>query len=418
MRIKRSAALLLAVLTALALSACGQAGESSGSMSVAPAQLTQEETALTELLGLGMENYRIFDYQVGGGVQSIQLTVYELVGTEWEPKVNAIRSASTDPKGRIALAFGRMTEGVRVSFQSENSYSVWVNVGFTLLSILITLFLIGKEENSAYKIAWIILILCLPLFGGLLYLFFGNKNPSKNMKRRLKNSHRAMAKGFRGGLRAIEDLRKLDGRAAGVSTYLKNASDYGLHKNTDVRYYPLGELLFEDLLEDLERAQYYIFMEYFIIEEGFMWDRILQILERKVSEGVDVRLIYDDMGCVSLLPKGYDKWMEQKGIRCMAFNRIVPFFAMVMNHRDHRKITVIDGHTAYTGGINLADEYINVKKRFGHWKDSGIRLEGEAVWNFTLMFLEMWNAYRKEDGSLEQFKPWLHHPEPFSGSED
>ncbi len=121
MRIKRSAALLLAVLTALALSACGQAGESSGSMSVAPAQLTQEETALTELLGLGMENYRIFDYQVGGGVQSIQLTVYELVGTEWEPKVNAIRSASTDPKGRIALAFGRMTEGVRVSFQSENS---------------------------------------------------------------------------------------------------------------------------------------------------------------------------------------------------------------------------------------------------------------------------------------------------------
>ncbi len=295
------------------------------------------------------------------------------------------------------------------------SYSVWVNVGFTLLSILITLFLIGKEENSAYKIAWIILILCLPLFGGLLYLFFGNKNPSKNMKRRLKNSHRAMAKGFRGGLRAIEDLRKLDGRAAGVSTYLKNASDYGLHKNTDVRYYPLGELLFEDLLEDLERAQYYIFMEYFIIEEGFMWDRILQILERKVSEGVDVRLIYDDMGCVSLLPKGYDKWMEQKGIRCMAFNRIVPFFAMVMNHRDHRKITVIDGHTAYTGGINLADEYINVKKRFGHWKDSGIRLEGEAVWNFTLMFLEMWNAYRKEDGSLEQFKPWLHHPEPFSG---
>ncbi|MCI8505389.1 MAG: cardiolipin synthase [Lachnospiraceae bacterium] len=294
------------------------------------------------------------------------------------------------------------------------SYSAWVNAGFTILSILITLFLIGKEENSAYKIAWIILILCLPLFGGLLYLSFGNKNPSQNMKRRLKNAHRSMAKGFRGGTEAIEELWKIDERAAGVSAYLKNASDYGLHKNTEVRYYPLGELLFEELLEDLERAEYYIFMEYFIIEEGVMWNRILEILERKVSQGVDVRLIYDDMGCVTLLPHSYNKQMEQKGIRCMAFNRIVPFFAMVMNHRDHRKITVIDGHTAYTGGVNLADEYINVKKRFGHWKDSGIRLEGEGVWNFTLMFLEMWNAYRKEDGSLDQFKPWLHHPKPFS----
>ncbi|MCI8464286.1 MAG: cardiolipin synthase [Lachnospiraceae bacterium] len=302
-----------------------------------------------------------------------------------------------------------------IFLQKLTSYSVGVNAAFTVLSILITLFLIGKEENSAYKIAWIILILCLPLFGGLLYLSFGNKNPSKNMKRRLKNAHRAMAKGFRGGQEVLEELRKIDQRAAGVSTYLKNASDYGLHKNTDVQYYPLGELLFQDLLEDLEQAKYYIFMEYFIIEEGLMWNRILEVLERKVSEGVDVRLIYDDMGCVSLLPKGYDKWMERKGIRCMAFNRIVPFFAMVMNHRDHRKITVIDGHTAYTGGINLADEYINVKKRFGHWKDSGIRLEGEGVWNFTLMFLEMWNAYRKEDGSLEQFKPRLHHPEPFYG---
>ncbi|MCI8549401.1 MAG: cardiolipin synthase [Lachnospiraceae bacterium] len=295
------------------------------------------------------------------------------------------------------------------------SYSVWINAGFTVLSVFITLFLIGKEENSAYKIAWIILILCLPLFGGLLYIFFGNKNPSKNMKRRLQNTHRKMAKEFRGAGRAIEELRSLDERAAGVSAYLKNASDYSLHKDTDTRYYPLGELMFQDMLEDLERAEYYIFMEYFIIEEGCMWDRILEILERKVSQGVDVRLIYDDMGCVTLLPKGYDKRLERKGIRCMAFNPVIPFFAMVMNHRDHRKITVIDGHTAYTGGVNLADEYINVKKRFGHWKDSGIRLEGEGVWNFTLMFLEMWNSYRKEDGSMEQFKPRIHHPEPFFG---
>ncbi|MCD2491013.1 cardiolipin synthase [Lacrimispora sp. NSJ-141] len=296
------------------------------------------------------------------------------------------------------------------------NYSVWINIAFSVLSVLIVLYIIGKDENSAYKIAWIILILCLPLFGGLLYLCFGNKNPSKKMRKRLELEHRRLEKEFQGDDMAIDEIRALDERASGVSTYLKNTSDYTIYKDTDSKYYPVGELMFKDMLEALEKAEYYIFMEYFIIEEGVMWNKILEILERKVSQGVDVRLIYDDMGCVALLPGSYAKILEKKGIKCMAFNPFVPFLSMVMNHRDHRKIMVIDGHTAFTGGINLSDEYINLKQRFGHWKDTGVRLVGEAVWNFTLMFLEMWNAYRKEDRSLEQYKTHVHHPKAFTGS--
>ena len=305
----------------------------------------------------------------------------------------------------IVLVFWRLT-----------SYSIWINASFRILSMFIVLYIIGKDENAAYKIAWIILILCLPLFGGLMYLFLGNKNPSKKMKKRLTLSHKRIEKEFQVEEEALDEMRSLDERVAGVSAYLKNVSDYRAYKNTDVTYYPLGELMFRDMLAALESAEYYIFLEFFIVEEGVMWNKVLEILERKVSQGVDVRMMYDDMGCVALLPGGYAKELEKRGIKCMAFNPVIPFFSMVMNHRDHRKILVVDGHTAFTGGINLADEYINLKKRFGHWKDTGIRLKGEAVWSFTLMFLEMWNAYRKEDKNLEQYRPRLHHPQPFSGS--
>ena len=155
-------------------------------------------------------------------------------------------------------------------------------------------------------------------------------------------------------------------------------------------------------------------MEYFIVEEGRMWNSILEILEEKARAGLDVRFLYDDLGTVSLLPPGYDRKLEAKGIRCMAFNPFIPLWSLVMNNRDHRKITVIDGHTAFSGGVNLADEYINEKERFGHWKDTGFMLKGEAVWNYTVMFLQMWNAFRRTDAGYDAFRPECFHPEPFS----
>ena len=156
-------------------------------------------------------------------------------------------------------------------------------------------------------------------------------------------------------------------------------------------------------------------MEYFIIEEGQMWDTILEILKEKAAEGVDVRVIYDDFGCLFLLPTGYDKKLEAMGIKCCVFNPFIPLLTLRMNNRDHRKICVIDGHTAFTGGINLADEYINAIDKHGHWKDTALIIKGEAVWSFTVMFLTMWDYLRKTNEDYEAYRPHVHHPEPFEG---
>lgn len=293
-------------------------------------------------------------------------------------------------------------------------YSRWVGTAFTVLSVLIVLYIIGKDDNSAYKIGWIVLIMALPLFGGLLYLFFGDKKPSRKMRRRLQRQHEF----YRGSLvRERKAPREPQGnpRAEGTLRYVEDMSDFPAYENTHVTYYPCGEEMFQDMLEALKSARHFIFLEYFIVAEGKMWRTILDILKEKAAQGVDVRMIYDDMGCVALLPGGYDAELEKQGIKCLAFNPVVPLLSLVMNNRDHRKILVIDGHTGFTGGINLADEYINQKVRFGYWKDTGVRLKGEGVWSFTEMFLEMWNAFRKEDEEIDQFRPHVHHPEPFGG---
>lgn len=295
------------------------------------------------------------------------------------------------------------------------SYSVFLNALFRVVSLVILLYLIRKDENSSYKIAWIILVMGIPLFGGILYLLIGNKKPGKRLAVRM-----AAVKAEMGGAMAqnqwiLKEIQAQDPSAAGNIRYIGEFGPYPVWKNTEVTYYPLGEEMFAAMLEDLRKAEHYIFLEYFIIQEGLMWDWILEILEQKAKEGVDVRLIYDDVGCVSLLPFHYADQMEKKGIRCLAFNRFIPVVSLVMNNRDHRKIMVIDGHTAYNGGINLADEYINKKVRFGHWKDTGVRLHGDAVFNFTLMFLEIWNSFRVPDLDYDVFRPHRWHKEPFEG---
>lgn len=293
------------------------------------------------------------------------------------------------------------------------SYSMFINLFFRIVSVGILLYLIRKDENSAYKIAWIILVMGIPLLGGVLYMMIGNKKPSKRLAVRMAFVKDEMKETMAQNRWLLKEIQDQDPAVAGNVRYIGEYGPYPVWKNTSVKYYPVGEEMFADMMEDLKKAKHYIFLEYFIIEEGIMWNSILGILEQKVKEGVDVRLIYDDVGCVSLLPFHYAEQMEKKGIKCIAFNRFVPFISLVMNNRDHRKIMVIDGHTAYNGGINLADEYINVKKRFGHWKDTGVRIHGDAVFNFTLMFLEVWNAFRVPELDYSVFRPHRWHPEPF-----
>lgn len=293
------------------------------------------------------------------------------------------------------------------------TYSTAISVLFTLVSILAVLWIINRGENPAYQMAWIIFILVFPLLGGLFYLLVGNKQPSKKMRLRLEAEQRRTQEVIRQEPLVLEEIGSLDSRTRGQFAYMSGTCGFPVYKNTQAKYYKLGDELFPELLLELKKAEHFIFMEYFIVEEGRMWNSILAILEEKAKAGLDVRFLYDDLGSVSLLPPGYDRQLEAKGIRCMAFNPFIPLWSLVMNNRDHRKITVIDGHTAFSGGVNLADEYINEKMRFGHWKDTGFMLKGEAVWNYTVMFLQMWNGFRKMDASYEAFRPTCYHPEPF-----
>lgn len=282
------------------------------------------------------------------------------------------------------------------------NYALWINLALTGLSIVMALRVVYKDDNPAYKVAWIALIGLFPLWGGMMYLLLGNKRPSKKLRTRIEQTER----------RHVQDLEqkegcigKLDARSAGLSQYVARYGPYPAWENTAAEYFPSGEAMFARMLEDLEKAERFIFLEYFIIGSGEMWDAIVEILKRKAAQGVDVRLIYDDFGCITGLPANFLVQMERCHIHCIPFNPVVPFLSMVMNHRDHRKILVIDGSVAYNGGVNLADEYINRKERFGYWKDTGLRLEGDAVWNCTVMFLNFWNAFRPSEIDYEAFRP-------------
>ncbi len=271
-----------------------------------------------------------------------------------------------------------------------------------ILSLVAILFVIKSDMNPSYKIGWILLIAVLPILGGLMYIIFGNKRPAKYMRDML-NAQLQKSAEYLGEQESITG--ELDGGAAGLFKYLEGSAGYPTAKDTTVRYYRVGEEMYADLLPELEKAEKFIFLEYFIIRPGVMWDSVLEILKRKAAAGVDVRIIYDDMGCIDILPANYNTTLEGWGIRTMAFNRFVPAVSLVMNNRDHRKITVIDGKVGFTGGINISDEYINAMERFGHWKDTGLMLKGPGVFNLTLMFLEMWNAFNKDGDNYSDFIP-------------
>ena len=277
---------------------------------------------------------------------------------------------------------------------------VWVTGVLNGLSLLIILYLVRKDENSAYKVGWIALIGLLPLLGGALYLAFGNKRPSRRLRSKMQaveQAHRADRAQQPGQTAGLCDENR------GVSRYLTQYGCYPAWQNTTARYFSCGEAMYPALLADLEKAEKSIFLEFFIVSQGKMWQGVEDILRRKAAQGVDVRLIYDDFGSLLGLPKDFVVRMERAHIRCIPFNPVVPLLSLVMNHRDHRKIVVIDGKVAYTGGINLADEYINAITRFGYWKDTGVKLTGRAVQNFTMMFLEMWNVMGQADTDYEKY---------------
>ena len=280
-----------------------------------------------------------------------------------------------------------------------------------LLSAVAVLWIIGNRSNPAYKIAWLVPILAVPVFGWLLYLLFGGNRVSIRVRRRMLGVERRARQAMGGEDSQVEQqLEALDRTAALQSHYIRAVSNCPPHANTQVEYFPLGELKYARLLEELKKAEHYIFLEYFIIEPGVFWDSILEILEDKARHGVDVRVIYDDIGCMFTLPRDYAQTLEEKGIACSVFNPFIPVLSSRLNNRDHRKILVIDGHTGFTGGVNLADEYINAKVKYGHWKDTAVMLRGEGVWNLTVLFLSMWDDIRGITEDFSQYRPGVPSP--------
>lgn len=244
--------------------------------------------------------------------------------------------------------------------------------------------IIASDDNPDYKVPWLLFVLVLPIVGFMLYFIFYSRKLKKKFIHRLRELEQCRYR--RNDDELLTELERTDPYAAAQAKMLCALSGAGLFKSTRETYYPLGENMWEAMLADLLEAEHFIFMEYFIIEEGKFWNSILEILKQKAAEGVTVRVLYDDIGCMSTLPGNYHKQLGRYGIEATPFSRLRGNADSEFNNRSHRKICVIDGRIGYTGGVNIADEYVNEVERFGHWKDTAIRLEGEAVWELTRLF--------------------------------
>ncbi len=297
-------------------------------------------------------------------------------------------------------------------------YSSYISWGLSLVSIFVVLWIVNRKINPSYKLAWTILILAVPIFGTVLYLLFGQSRIATAMQEKFESALRESSDYLTEKEDTTRHLREDDMSAAVQSAYIRKNSGYPVHENTTAEYFQVGDDMFPVLVRELEQAQHYIFIEYFIMNDGVMLRTILEILERKAAQGLDVRIIYDDFGCLTTLPHKYYNVLRKKGIKAEVFNSFKPILNIIQNNRDHRKFCIIDGYVGFTGGINLADEYINQRERFGHWKDTAIMLKGEAVWNMTLMFLHMWSVVSRstESISYEKYLPHTYHPEEFASS--
>ena len=281
---------------------------------------------------------------------------------------------------------------------------LWLRIALSILSFVTAMHQLTRPNKHAFKFPWIFLVLLFPIFGGVIYWILHFQTTSTKLRKSLCNS----AEQWHAEFTPLCQAQKSEPNSLHDNkffSYMRNSANLPIYQNTDVRYYPDGVPMLSDMLEDLKNAKRFIFMEYYIIEEGLMWNSILEVLRERVAAGVDVRVMYDDLGSLTSLPYNYKKELQSYGIQCQVFNRFSPRVTCFHNNRDHRKITVIDGKVAYTGGINLADEYINEKKLFGHWRDTAVRLQGDAVESFTLMFLQMWNLLSKFPQPIAQPMP-------------
>lgn len=315
----------------------------------------------------------------------------------------------------VALALIVQLAWLLIALFRLMEYSRWVTIGMQAVGVLLVFWIVNKKINPSYKLAWTMLILIFPVFGGTLYLLFGKSRIGAVMEQHYQKLIDETSEYLDESECTRKHLMEDDQSMAIQSEYIWKYSRYPVHENTSAEYFQVGDDMFPVLVRELKQAKKYIFIEYFIINDGVMWQTILNILEKKAAEGVDVRLIYDGFGCLTTLPHKYYEELQKKGIKCQVFNPFRPILNIIQNNRDHRKLCIIDGWVGFTGGINLADEYINQKARFGHWKDTAVMLKGEAVWNMTVMFLHMWAVIGRSEESIdyEAYFPHRYHEGEF-----
>lgn len=283
-------------------------------------------------------------------------------------------------------------------------YSLFVYVAFIVLGILVVLHLFNNGKSPDFKMVWMLSVLVFPVFGSLFYLYIMTQPGTRLLRKRL-DSLAVKTEGCLQQEKSVrENMEAENERMAHFSDYLYRFAHCPVYDRTEAYFYPLGDVQFPDILAELKKAEKFIFLEYFIVEEGFLWNSILEVLKQKAKEGVEVRVMYDGMCVLALLPYFYPKLLEAEGIKCKMFSPIKPVFSTHYNNRDHRKIIVIDGKVAFTGGTNLADEYINKIEKFGHWKDTAVKLRGKAVEKFTYLFLEMWNVSEQKEEDYGKYR--------------
>lgn len=276
-----------------------------------------------------------------------------------------------------------------------------------IVSIVALLCIVNSDKDPTYKLAWAIPVTLLGLVGGLFYFYLQGQTGTKKFYQRVKAVKRGFSAKIPQPREILEEIRELDADRYSTVSYSCLNEDVGCNvfKNTDITYYSFGEDCWRDMLEELKKAEKYIFIEYFIIAIGEMWDSVLEILKQKAAEGVDVRVMYDGVGSLLQMPSKYPRMLMRYGIKCKTFMPFHPFLSTLQNNRDHRKIMVIDGKVAFNGGVNLADEYVNLVHPHGHWKDTAVRLTGDAAYGFALIFLQMWQVTEKTPFDPKGFRP-------------
>ncbi len=289
-------------------------------------------------------------------------------------------------------------------FAYDSAIGITVQLVVAILEVAALLYLLNSPERASMKVSWIILMLVAPILGVPAYVLYGEGRAAWHMNKKLEKTKAENVEIFQEVCGKIESFESED-RADAVCRYLTAYGNFPVYGEGEVRYFKCGEDAYPVFLDELKKAKKFILLDYFIVEQGKFWNSILEILLEKAMQGVQVRIIYDDFGCITTLPPKYERYLESlhENIRCMTFNNIIPFVAVRMNNRDHRKITVIDGKVGFTGGVNLADEYINEKVRFGYWKDSMVRIKGNAVNSLTVQFFNFWNAFYKTKDDLGNY---------------